>query len=291
MPNSRQTQAEAALHDQTDLLPRARLLIVFSTLALAFLVAYADQNGIAVALPAMARDLDAYDTISWAGTSAFVANTVFQVLYGRMSDIFGRKNIYLTAVILLAVGDILCATAQSAAALYFFRGLSGIAMGGINSLTMIMVSDIVTLQQRGYYQGILGGCIGLGNLFGVFVSAAFAQKSTWRGFFYLISPLAAICGVTSWFFLPSAMPKGKAKENFKLVDWYGLAAGSVAIICFLVPFSGAGIYFKWQSPMVISMLTIAGFSAIAFIVIEWRVAALPMMPRKSLFSSLLDRAS
>jgi MFS family permease len=285
MSDARQAQAEAALHDQTTLLPRAKLLVVFPTLALAFLVAYADQNGVAIAFPAMARSLHAYDTISWAGTSSLIGNTVFQVLYGRLSDIFGRKKVYLTAVILLAVGDLLCATAQKAEALYFFRALTGIAMGGINSLTMMIVSDIVTLQQRGYYQGILGGCIGLGNLVGPFVSAAFAQNLTWRGFFYFLSPLAGICGVVSWFLLPSTMPKGKAMENVRLIDWWGLGCGTVAIIFFLVPFSGAGIYFEWGSTMVITLLAIAGAAAVAFILVEWRVAELPMMPCK--FSPML----
>jgi MFS family permease len=280
MSDLRQAQAEAALHDQTNLLPRAKLLVVFPTLALAFLVAYADQNGIAIAFPFMARDLHASDTISWAGTSSLIGNTVFQFLYGRLSDIFGRKKIYLTAVILLAVGDLLCATAQKAEALYFFRALTGIAMGGINSLTMMIVSDIVTLQQRGYYQGILGGCIGLGNLVGPFISAAFAQNLTWRGYFYLLSPLAAVCGTISWFLLPTAMPKGKAMENVRLIDWYGLGCGTVATIFFLVPISGAGIYFEWQSPMVISFLSIAGVAGVAFLLVEWKVAALPMMPCK-----------
>jgi MFS family permease len=87
----RQTAAEGALIDQTNLLPSSKLLIVFSAMALTFFITYADQNGIAVSLPAMARDLNAQNTISWAGTSSFIGNTVFQVLYGRLSDIFGRK--------------------------------------------------------------------------------------------------------------------------------------------------------------------------------------------------------
>lgn len=78
-PESKQAKAEAELHDQTNLLPRAQLLVVFATMASAFLVAYSDQNGIAVALPSMAKDLHAGNTISWAGTSSMIANTVFQV--------------------------------------------------------------------------------------------------------------------------------------------------------------------------------------------------------------------
>lgn len=74
---------------------------------------------------------------------------------------------------------------------------------------MMIVSDIVTLQERGRYQGILGSCIGLGNTIGPFVSAAFMQRATWRGFFYLISPLMVVSCALSFSLLPSTMPKGK----------------------------------------------------------------------------------
>ncbi|XP_014560816.1 hypothetical protein COCVIDRAFT_88253 [Bipolaris victoriae FI3] len=264
-PSNQPKRNENTLVDQTNLLPRARLIIVFGTLAFAFLITYADQNGIAVILPTMAKDLNAQDTISWAGTSSFVGNTVFQVLYGRLSDLFGRKVVYLSALLLLAVGDILCATAQNGTSLYIFRALAGIAMGGINSLTMIIVSDIVTLQQRGYYQGLLGGCIGLGNMIGPFVSAAFAETSSWRNFFYLVGPLAAASAVISFFLVPSSMPPRKRRETFSMIDYYGIATGSIAIVFFLVPISGGGSYFKWSSPMVISMFVISALALVAFL--------------------------
>jgi MFS family permease len=84
--------AEAGLHDQTNFLPRRQLLVVFATLAVSLLVCVIDQNGVGVALPAIGRDLNAETTVSWAGTSALIANTVFQVLYGRLSDIFGKMT-------------------------------------------------------------------------------------------------------------------------------------------------------------------------------------------------------
>ncbi|KAE9990085.1 hypothetical protein EG327_001897 [Venturia inaequalis] len=277
--SKRQNAAEAALVDQTDLLSSSRLLIVFGAMALTFFITYADQNGIAVSLPSMARELDAQNTISWAGTSSFIGNTVFQVLYGRLSDILGRKVVYLSAVALLAVADILCATAKNSSALYVFRGLSGVAMGGINSLTMMIVSDIVTLERRGNYQGMLGGMIGLGNIAGPFISAAFTQYAhTWRGFFYFISPTALLCGVVAFFLIPYKRGTQKASEVVKLIDWAGLISACIAIIFFLVPISGAGSYFVWSSAMVITMLAISLASAVVFVLVEWKLALLPLMP-------------
>lgn len=92
--NARQIAAEATVFDQTNLLPRKQLLIVLAVLAVSHVICFIDQTGIGVALPTIGRDLDAEDTISWAGTSALIANTIFQVLYGRMSDLFGMSSLH-----------------------------------------------------------------------------------------------------------------------------------------------------------------------------------------------------
>lgn len=126
-----QKDVEAGLHDQTNLLPIRQLLIVFSCMSLSLMVCFIDQNGLGVLLPSIAKDLNAENTISWAGTSNLIANTVFQVLYGRLSDLFGRKLVYVSALALLCISDLLCGLAVNSTMLYFFRGLAGVAGGGI----------------------------------------------------------------------------------------------------------------------------------------------------------------
>lgn len=280
---NRQQAAEKALHDQTNILPKGQLLIVFTGLACSLLITFVDQNGISVTLPTIAKDLDAQNTISWAGTSSLIANTMFTVLYGRLSDIFGRKIVYLFALALLCIADLLCGLSQNAAMFYVFRGLAGVAGGGVTSLTMIIVSDIVSLRERGKYQGILGASLGLGNVIGPFVGAAFIMKSTWRGFFWLISPLSACSIVVGYFLIPNNTRKDGLRENLRRIDFFGIIASSIGVIFLLIPISGGGSYFEWNSPMVISMLAIGGCSLIAFIFIEWKVAVLPMLP------GMLDR--
>ena len=137
-------------HDQTNILPRARLLIVFAALASTMLITYIDQSAIGIALPTIGQKLNASKTIVWAGTSSMISNTAFQVLYGRLSDIFGRKHIMLTALGLLALADLLCGFAKSGPQLYGFRrALAGVANGGIMAICMMIVSDVVTLEERG----------------------------------------------------------------------------------------------------------------------------------------------
>ncbi|KAH5208274.1 hypothetical protein HBI37_064420 [Parastagonospora nodorum] len=282
----RQKKAEAAVFDQTNILPKKDLLIVFGALAVSLFICFVDQNGIGVMIPTIGHELHAEATISWAGTSALIANTLFQVLYGRMSDLFGRKAVFMSALALLTISDLLCGLSQNATMLYVFRGLAGIANGGITSLAMMIVSDIITLKERGKYQGILGSCVGLGNMVGPFLAAAFIQNSTWRGLFWLVSPLAAICCVVCFFILPT--PKAAPRMDFRSVsakiDYWGILAGSAAIVLILIPVSGGGSYFPWGSPMVISMLAVGGCCMLAFLFIEYKIALLPMMPL-SLFRS------
>ncbi|EOA83479.1 uncharacterized protein SETTUDRAFT_95263 [Exserohilum turcica Et28A] len=283
---ARKTAAEADVMQQTNLLPRRQLLIVLSTLAISHIVCFIDQTGIGVALSTIGRELDAEDTISWAGTSALIATTIFHVLYGRMSDLFGMKSVLLSALALLAVSDLLCGLSRNADMLYVFRGLSGVANGGIVSLSAMIVSDVVTLKERGKWQGMIGACVGLGNMSGPFIAGTFVQKSTWRGFFWLLSPIAAACGGLCLLVLPTPkdQPRADMKTVLKRIDYGGIFFGSAALILTLVPVAGGGDYFEWDSPMVISMLTLGACCLIAFIYIEHRVAVLPMMPL-SLFKS------
>jgi MFS family permease len=122
--------------------------------------------------------------------------------------------------------------------------------------------------------------VGLGNLIGPVLAGVFAQKASWRYLFYMLVPLSAFCfAICSWK-LPSAMPKGDFKQQVKKIDYWGVATASIALILLLIPISGGGSYFEWNSPMVISMLTIGGIFFALFIFVEWKVSALPMMPSK-----------
>jgi len=263
----------------TNILPKAKLIIVFCGLAFALLISFIDQNSVGVALPTIGKDLNSATTIAWAGTSSLIANTVFQVLYGRISDIVGRKVVFLSAVGLLALGDLLCGFAKTGPQLYAFRAISGVGTGGISALAMIIVSDVVTLENRGKYQGILGSCIGLGNTIGPFLAAAFVEKSTWRGLFWLICPMAVLAGgMVALTLPPSKMSHNDLRTKFKAIDYYGVISSSAAILLLLIPISGGGVYFEWDSPMVISMVALGGISMVVFIIVEWKIAAMPMMP-------------
>ncbi|TGJ76426.1 hypothetical protein E0Z10_g10884 [Xylaria hypoxylon] len=227
---SSQQAAERSLYNQMNILPKKELILVFSGLAIAQLISFIDQNGIGVALPTIARDLHAENTILWAGTSSLIANATFQMLYGRLSDIFGRRVVFLTALLCLTTSTLLCGLSKNATMFYVFRGFAGIGGGGVANLSTIIVSDIVTLEQRGYFQGIIGSCVGLGNVIGPFLAAAFVTYASWRTFFWTTAPLAAVAGCVSFYMLPSMPPTLHFKENVKNIDYGGVLLSSIVQI-------------------------------------------------------------
>ncbi|KAK7741839.1 hypothetical protein SLS53_004904 [Cytospora paraplurivora] len=273
------TKPEPTIHDQTNILPTGRLLIVFSALASALLITFIDQQSIGVVLPTIGLDLDSSATITWAGTSSLIANTAFQVLYGRLSDIFGRKVIIISCLCLLGLGDLLCSFARTGPQFFAFRGISGVATGGIMALTMMVVSDVTTLESRGKFMGILGSCIGLGNAVGPFISSAFTERVTWRALFWLLCPLAVCSGLVLYLLLPSQkLPPEPLKVKLAKIDYLGVFFSSAGTILLLIPISGIGTQFPASSPMVISMLTLGAFFIVMFVLTEWKFAKLPMFP-------------
>jgi Na+/melibiose symporter-like transporter len=138
---------------QTNTMSARQLRIAIPALSVCLFVSFIDQTSVSTATPAIAEDLNTGTATSWIGTSFLIASTAFQLINGRLSDIFGRKNLLLMSLILMALGDLGCGFAKTDIQLFVLRAVAGIGGGGINSLVMIIVSDITTLQNRGKYQG------------------------------------------------------------------------------------------------------------------------------------------
>jgi Na+/melibiose symporter-like transporter len=143
----------ASVSGQRNEMTSKQLRIAIPALSVCLFVSFVDQTSVSTATPAIAGDLNTGTATSWIGTSFLIASTAFQLINGRLSDIFGRKNLLLICLALMALGDLGCGFARTAVQLFVLRAIAGIGGGGINSLVMIIVSDITTLQNRGKYQG------------------------------------------------------------------------------------------------------------------------------------------
>ena len=194
------------------------------------------MNTTTTALPTISYALHAGPTITWAGTAYLLGQTTFQPLYGRISDIAGRKPILLASVSCIVLGDLLCGWAQTPLWLYVSRALTGIGGGGISSLVAIIVSDLVSLKERGKYQGMISIAIGVGAITGPFVAAGLVRKGSdcWRWVFWVPSILASTCFVMLLFLLPLKPVTGNWKEKVKKIDWIGVGASVTGIVLVLV---------------------------------------------------------
>ena len=144
----------ASIGGQRNTMTSTQLRIAIPALSVCLFVSFIDQTSVSTATPAIAVDLNTGTATSWIGTSFLIASTAFQLINGRLSDIFGRKNLLLISLMLMALGDLGCGFARTSVQLFVLRAIAGIGGGGINSLVMIIVSDITTLQNRGKYQGM-----------------------------------------------------------------------------------------------------------------------------------------
>lgn len=161
-----------------------------------------------------------------------------QLTNRNQTDIFGRKTVYICAICLLGVADLLCGLSQTPAMFYIFRAVAGVAGGGVTNIAMIIVSDVVSLEERGKYQGFIGFSTGVGNVVGPFLAAAFIATTTWRAFFWLLAPLAVVCAAVTYFLLPSKPPQITFSEGARNIDYWGVLTVSVAVIFLLIPISG-----------------------------------------------------
>lgn len=220
------------LEEQAIRLTFSRLMAAYLCLCACYFISYLDMNSSTTALPTIANALHAGTTITWTGTAYLLGQTTFQPLYGRVSDIVGRKPVLLASLLCIVVGDFLCGWAQNPTWLYGSRALSGIGGGGISSLVAIIVSDLVSLKDRGKYQGMISIAIGTGAMTGPFVAASLVGKGAngWRWVFWTPCILALCCFLVLLFALPLKPVRGEWRNKVRKIDWGGVLASTSGII-------------------------------------------------------------
>lgn len=287
MPPSQKKQQPETSDDSSDAesiggqrntMSKKRLMISIGALSICLFVSFIDQTSVSTATPAIAVELNTGTSTSWIGASFLIASTAFQLINGRLSDIFGRKNLLLVCLALMAIGDLACGFAQNAEQLFAFRSVAGIGGGGINSLVMIIVSDITTLSNRGTYQGILGAIIALANGIGPFLGGVVVDSATWRWVFWMIPIITVPTIAVIWFYLPLKYRSGDYAAKIRRIDYGGIALNLASTLLLLIPLSGGGVTYPWSSPFFIGTLTVGVVLFVLFILYEWKLAKLPIMP-------------
>jgi EmrB/QacA subfamily drug resistance transporter len=247
-------------------------MMVFSGLCLGMLLAALDQSIVSTALPTIVGDLNGLDHISWVVTAYLLTTTLSTPLYGKISDLYGRKRIFQVAIAVFLLGSVLSGFSQSMNQLIAFRAVQGLGGGGLMALAMTIIADIVSPRQRGRYQGYIGGVFAFASILGPLAGGFFVEHLTWRWIFFINVPVGVLALA-----ITSAVLKLKTPRREHTIDWTGAGLITVAVTCLLLVTVWGGQNYPWGSPVIFGLLA-AGLAVLACFVWWEHRAPEPILP-------------
>ena len=264
-------QETSAQQAALELDPRAKLEILGAILLALFLFAL-DQTVVGTALPVIVTDLHGNDLYVWVVTIYLLTSTISGPIYGKLSDLFGRRPIIIFAVSLFLIASVLSGLSQSMEQLILFRGLQGLGGGAIFPVALAVVADLYTPSERGKYLGLFGAVFGVSFLIGPAIGGLITDTVGWHWIFFVNVPI----GLISLVIISRLLPAIKRPDAARNIDYLGAAVFAAAISLILIGLTNKGTG-EWTDPAV-GGLILAGLAITAvFIWIESR-AADPIVP-------------
>jgi len=239
---------------------------------LATLLAALDQTVVATALPQIVTDLHGFRDLSWVVSSFLVAATVTVPLYGKLSDLYGRRRMFVVAISIFLVGSALCGAAQSMGQLIAFRAIQGVGAGGLLPLSQAAIADLFSPRERGRYQGYIGSMWATAAVAGPLLGGTLTDAASWRWIFFINLPLGAIALV-----VVLRTMRAPAIVRAHTIDYLGAGVLSVAITCLLLACTWGGTTYPWDSAEVLVTGLGGLVLAVVFVAIERRVEE-PLLP-------------
>ncbi|ORZ04965.1 major facilitator superfamily domain-containing protein [Lobosporangium transversale] len=237
-----------------------------------------DNSIVSTALPRIGTEFAGSNKVELVFTCYIITANAFQGLWGRCSNIFGRKPIVFLVVGIFVLGSILSGASRSMNMFLGCRALTGTGAGGIFSLANIIIADLVSIRDRGKYQGFISAVFGISALLGPVMGGAFVDKVSWRWCFYIQVALGAITLPTMAIMLKLPRPKGNVWEKLKAIDWAGTFFMAIFTVFLLLPTNLGGTMFPWNSPLIITLYALVIPTAAAFYFVEARYAKHPIVP-------------
>ena len=256
-------------------IPIREVRIAFAAVVLAMLPAVLDQTILATALPTIAHDLGRLTDVSWVIAAYVVTAAASTPLWGKLGDRIGRKRLLETSLVLFLAASAVCGAAQDMTWLIVSRAAQGVAAGGLMTLAMAAVGDLVSPRERGRYQGYIAIAFALATVVGPLIGGVLVEHASWRWVFYVNLPLGAAALTGLYFKLPG--PAIEAVEARKRLDVAGAILLASSTIALMLACIWGGDRYAWGSPTIVAL--IAGGVALALaLVARERRAPNPIVP-------------
>jgi len=240
----------------------------------ALLLGALDQTIVATAMPRILQDLNGLALYSWLVTAYLLASTSMIPIYGKLSDLYGRKVMVLTGVILFLAGSMLSGQSRSMTELIIFRALQGLGAAGIFSMAFTVIADLFPPAERGRYNGLFGAVFGTSSILGPLLGGFLTDTMSWRWVFYVNLPV----GLVALFFIVLQMPALKPKLERKVtIDWLGSVTLLLGIVPILLGLSLGGTEVAWGSWQISGLFALGAVGIVAFALVERR-AREPILP-------------
>lgn len=252
---------------------RAKAVILVGVL-LGLLLAALDQTIVSTAMPRIVAELQGIDLLSWVTTAYLLASTAMVPIYGKLSDLYGRKIILMFGIVLFLAGSVLCGIAPTMVMLVVFRAVQGLGAAALTSTAFAVPADLFVPAERPRYQGIFMGVFGLASVIGPFVGGLLTDGPGWRWVFYVNLPL----GLVALAFIAAKMPRMHSGLRTP-IDYLGAAALMLMVVPLLLALTLDKAAHAWGSPLIVGLFALALVGLALFVLVERRAAG-PIIPLK-----------
>src|SRR5262245_12209305 len=238
---------------------RREVMAVLPSLMLAMMLAMLDNMIVGTAMPRIVGELGGLTHLSWVVTAYVLGTTVSTPIWGKLGDLYGRKNIFLTSIGIFLVGSALSGMSQTMGELIAFRALQGLGAGGLIVGVMAIIGDLVPPRERGRYQGLMAGVMALAMIAGPLAGGFITDNLNWRWAFYVNLPLGGIALLS--LITRLHLPKYRTEHR---IDWTGAALLAVGITALVLVTAWGGTEYAWGSAQIIALIAVAVLSLVAF---------------------------
>ncbi|KPV42588.1 MDR family MFS transporter [Alicyclobacillus ferrooxydans] len=254
-------------------------------LLLGILISSMDNTIVATAMGTIVAQLGGLNKFAWVSSAYMVTEMAGMPIFGKLSDMYGRKRFFILGMVLFFTGSILCGTSQNITELIIYRAVQGIGGGALAPIAFTILFDVVSPEQRGKMGGMFGAVFGLSSIFGPLLGAYITDHINWRWVFYINIPLGIVCFLLVFIFYKESMQHSKER-----IDWFGVLTLVPAIGSLMFALQLGGAKYPWNSSTIIGLFFAAGVLFTLFLVIEAKVKE-PIVPYQMFANRLFTGSS